>query len=98
MGWFNNSEIIKIKGFIPEDDYVKSLPTVSDVEKQIDDNLIPYSTTEQVIALIDDAISKISTTEPDGGGPESKSFYQLDGGSPQENFGGIELIDLEGVQ
>ena len=41
MGWFNNSEIIKIKGFIPEDDYVKSLPTVSDVEKQIDDNLIP---------------------------------------------------------
>jgi hypothetical protein len=98
MGWFNTSELKRIKGLIPEDDYVKSLPTTAEVEKKIDDNLVPYSTTEEVIELIDDKISKISSAEPDGGGPESKSFFQLDGGSPQENYGGTDIIDMEGIQ
>lgn len=91
MAWFNNSEIAKINRLILSSDGTNEVVYKPYLTEYIDERLSYYLTTNEVIALIN------ATIAPDGGGPGSRSFFQLDGGSPDENFGGNENIDLEGV-
>jgi hypothetical protein len=91
MAWFNNSEIVKIRRLTLDLDQELEVVYKPYLIEYVDERLSHYFTSDEVTALIN------ATIAPDGGGPGSRSFFQLGGGFPDENFGGNENIDLEGV-